>query len=537
MKTRLPHANRLVFGVAAFALALSVPGISSAGAVNPVINIPVSSDGFGAQPVLPEPTAPGDDSDRENDDEIVDVPDPILAEAILARTGKNELTRATLRKLVGLNIDGLDVTDLTGLEHATRLSKLEMRGTLVTTLDPLEGAEAMMYLYAGYLNLSDGTVRQSQLDDISVLKHLPLLDYVSLNGANISSIEPLRGAEKLVRVEVASVSALKDLSPLEESPKLREVYAQQTSVDDLSPLGALREMRTISVPNANVSDISTVAGLPELTILNVNGNHVTDISMLDSWPKLSQVGFQAQTISLPRVYASATEPTYVNLDTALPFRMPDGETVAATAGATALAAGGTRWENLDGTETELSAVFANSPGEDRPLYSATATRPVTFADFDAAPKQGEKVSATVGRSVAFDFSTIAEFSGGEYTLAPGAIPGMALDQAGQLTGTPSAAGQFALVVSLTDKHGNTITRSFSMNVSSNTSGGSEEPPVNEAEDPQLTIDGDGQTVPTGDQAQLASTGAHSAQGLWLAGFGLVLAGLLVAPVLRRRSNA
>lgn len=512
--------GQLVVGIAAVAFVLGATGISAAQAASPIVNIPVSSDGFEAPPAFPDVTEPDDGGTRATDDDLVDVPDPLLAEAIRARTGQSDITRGSMRKVLSLKIDGSDVRDLTGLEHATRLTKLEMRGTLVTTLAPLAEVEPLMYLYAGTLTLSNGEVRESHLNDISALAALSSLDYVSLNGAQISDIKPLRGAKKLVRVEVAGVTALHDLSPLEESPMLREVYAQNTAVSDLSPLANLLEMRTISVPNANVSDISTVAGLPELTILNVNGNHVTDISMLDSWPKLQQVGFRAQTVSLPRVYPSATEATYVNLDTALPFRLPDGEPVAATSGAEALEAGGTRWTGLDGTETELSVTFANAPAEGRPSYSATATYPVTFADFDLAPAQGSHVSATAGSATAFDFSTVKEFSGGEYTLVSEPIPGMSLSQGGQLAGTPTTAGRFEPVVKLTDRYGNAITRSFVLEVALSAGAEAEEPPKQETEQPEL-----------------AKTGANAAFGVLVAASASVIAGLAVLVALRRRSNA
>ncbi|MBC9944983.1 hypothetical protein ICL81_10780 [Leucobacter sp. cx-328] len=539
MKKRSLHPYRLAFGIAAVALALSTVGVSTAQAVNPLVNIPESSDGFVEPAAPPEIDDSGDDTDRDNDDEIVDVPDPLLAEAILAKTGKTEMTRATLRKLVTLNIDGLDVKDLTGLQYATRLSKLEMRDTLVTTLAPLAGAESLMYLYAGYQTSGAGTVLESPLSNISALRELPLLNYVALNGADITDIEPLRGAEGLVRVEVANVTKLRDLSPLSKSPILREVYAQGTAVSDLSPLSDLPEMRTISVPNANVSDISVVAGLPHLSILNVNGNHVTDISMIDTWPSLQQVGFKNQTLSLPRVFPSATETTYVNLDTAEPFSMPGGASVVASTGAEAVESGGTLWSGLDRTEEEIAAVFEYIPeGGGAPHYSATATYPVTFADFDLAPAQGEHVAATEGRALAFDFSTIEEFAGGDYTLRGGTIPGMTLSSDGQLSGVPSAAGHFSPVVELTDKHGNAIERSFELELSQGDSGGSD--------DPVETPDGGDQTAPGGGQtpqdqgskgSQLAHTGMTGLAGTWLVGAALLVAGAATLGALRKRRAA
>ncbi len=540
------HSRRLTVGVAAVALALSTAGVTTAQAVNPLVDIPVTSDGFVEPAELPEIIDPGDDSDRDNDDEIVNVPDPILAEAILQRTGKTELTRATLRKLVSLNIDGLEVRDLTGLGYATRLTTLEMRGTLVTTLDPLVttldplvSAEQMRYLYAGYLTSNGGTVLESPLTDISALQELPFLNYVALNGTNITNIKPLSGAKNLVRVEVANVPELYDLSPLSESPILREVYAQGTSVSSLAPLRDLPEMRTISVPNANVSDISVVAGLPHLSILNVNGNHVTDISMIDTWPSLEQVGFRNQTISQPRVFPSATETTYVNLDTAAPFSMPGGSPVIASTGAEPIATGGTRWTGLDGTETEISAVFEYSPeGGGAPHYSATVTSPVTFADFDSAPGHGERVLATEGHALEFDFSTIAEFAGGEYTLRGSAIPGMALGADGQLTGVPTESGHYSPVVELTDRYGNAIERSFELELVQDEFDGSEEPTVNPGEDNQ-NVPGGGQIPQAqGDQhAQLANTGMDGVAGMWLAGAALLALGILTLTVRRRRHEA
>ena len=451
--TQFTHLLVMTGAALLAALLLFGAGATTAQALPSIRDIPVTDDGFG-DPLPPRILPPLDPDVRAaDDDELVNVPDPILAEVLREKIGQEELTRGKLRRISSLILNDYAITDLTGLEYATQLSDLEMKRTLVTSLEPLRNLERLAYFFAA----------GSPISTIEPFTGSPRLNYVSLNSTQITDISALRGSTTLVRLEIASTQ-ISDLSALQDSPNFREIYAQDTLVSDLSPLGGLRELRTVSVPNAQVSDIMTIAGLPELTILNVNGNHVTNISMLDSWPKLQQVGFSGQTVTLATVYPSATETSFQKADTARDFLMPDGAPVEVASGATARPGGGAVWQGLSAATAEISASYSHQVRGSAPRYQVTASYPVVRADFDVAPAEGAIVTSELGSTVSLDFSTRPEFTGGSYRLLSDPVPGLALDARGVLAGTPQSTGSFEVRVSLDDSHGNIITRAFTLRV-------------------------------------------------------------------------
>ena len=513
----MKRRQRVLVGTAATLLgALFLGGLQStaAYAAPQIQDIPVVDDGFG---VLVAPrTLDSQDGAMlaalPDDGDIVDVPDALLADALRQRIGQQDITRGKVRALTWLDINGLAVTDLTGLEYATRLSDFEMKNTGVTSLEPLRQATKLTYFFAG----------GSPITTIDPLADLPALNYVSLNQTQIDDIDALDGAANLVRLEIAS-TRISDLAPLQHSPLFREIYAQDTQVADLSPLAGLTALRTISVPNALVSDISTIAGLPEVTILNVNGNRISDVSMLDSWPKLQQVGFASQQLAAPTVYPSATETSYRKTDTAAQFQLPDGEQAEVETGADALPGGGTVWQGLTPATTEISAKFSHRIRGTGPLYSATVTYPVSFADFDRAPAAGSTVKSTVGKDLNFDFSTRPEFTGGAYSMVGAGAPGVTLSQAGVLAGKPSAAGEYDFTVVLTDGYGNSITRPLTLEVEAT-------PVVPEEEEKPAPVP----TVKNPDAQGLAATGGTDSTLLLAAAALLAVMGALAAGVGARR---
>ncbi len=74
--------------------------------------------------------------------ELVSIPDPILRDAINRALGRNSLdalTRGEMAQLTTLDIAGLGVTDLTGLEFALNLLFLDARYNNIISFAPIEG--------------------------------------------------------------------------------------------------------------------------------------------------------------------------------------------------------------------------------------------------------------------------------------------------------------------------------------------------------------------------------------------------------------
>ena len=130
--------------------------------------------------------------------QVVDIPDLNLRAAIESTLGVasgDTITTVDMGKLTELVARNLNITDLTGLEHATNLTRLdlgtervegghEVNSNSVSDLSPL----------AGLINLTWLRLRNNSISDLSPLARLTNLTWLNLGGnLMISDISALSG--------------------------------------------------------------------------------------------------------------------------------------------------------------------------------------------------------------------------------------------------------------------------------------------------------------------------------------------------------
>ena len=171
----------------------------------------------------------------------VEIPDANLRAAIEAALGKapgEAIGMAEMKRLVELEAFGTSIADLTGLEYATRLEHLELRGSAnsISDLSPLSGLTGLKYL-----DLSG-----SSISDLSPLSGLTGLKYLNLSGSSISDLSPLSGLTNLKRLTL-SRNAISDLSPLSGLANLGSVGLSGNEIVDVSPLVTLADLKVRGV--------------------------------------------------------------------------------------------------------------------------------------------------------------------------------------------------------------------------------------------------------------------------------------------------
>ncbi len=107
--------------------------------------------------------------------------DDNLKAAVEARLKKTNPTPTDMLDLAFLDAGWLDITDLTGLEYATNLMTLELRGNQISDISPL----------GGLTNLTGLFLSSNQVSDLSPLARLTNLTHLGLAGNQISDISPL----------------------------------------------------------------------------------------------------------------------------------------------------------------------------------------------------------------------------------------------------------------------------------------------------------------------------------------------------------
>ena len=203
--------------------------------------------------------------------EPVVIPDPNLRAAIEAELGKASgatITTADMANLTELEAESADITDLTGLEHATNLT---------------------------ILNLGNNSI-----SDISPVAELTNLIDLFLYSNSISNASPVEELTKLTRLDL-SFNSISDISPVAGLTNLIELFLQGSSISDISPLAGLTNLIRLSLGHNSISDISPLianAGLGSGDTANVSENPLSPVSINTHIPVLRNRGVEVRADNL-----------------------------------------------------------------------------------------------------------------------------------------------------------------------------------------------------------------------------------------------
>ena len=212
----------------------------------------------------------------------IHIPDAELAQLIREALGLPDgaITVGAMRKLTALKraTDGDywgGIVDLTGLEHAVNLERLDLQRHTVSDISPL----------AGLTNLVDLDLSNTDVSDISPLASLTNLTWLRLGATDVSDISALAGLTNLTRLQLGSTD-VSDISPLAGLTNLVTLALNSSDVSDISALASLTNLTELYLFSTAVSDISPLASLTNLVTLQLDYTDVSDISPLVNLPNL-----------------------------------------------------------------------------------------------------------------------------------------------------------------------------------------------------------------------------------------------------------
>ena len=198
----------------------------------------------------------------------VDIPDSDLRAVIeqaLDKASGATITPSDMARLRRLDARNANISNLTGLEGATNLTRLDLGAEFVEAELRVINSNSVSDLspVAGLINLTNLTLGGNNISDISSLSGLTNLTWLSLGDNDISDISPLSGLTNLGGLSLGD-----------------------NDISDISAVAGLTNLTWLSLDNNNISNISAVAGLTNLTWLSLNDNSITDISPLAGLTRL-----------------------------------------------------------------------------------------------------------------------------------------------------------------------------------------------------------------------------------------------------------
>ena len=275
-----------------------------------------------AAPTLPLPNA-GEADDSET---VVDIPDAVLRKAVEAALDKaagDPITRGEMADLRTLRVEG--VRQLTGIEHAVNLSRLDLANGAISDLSPLAGLTSLTWLdlyltqipdvspLAGLTSLTTLGLNGNEIRELAPLAGLTSLRALFLQGNQISDVAPLAGLTSLRALDLSNNQIL-DVSPLADLTSLTWLPLSINAISDLSPLAGLTSLTTLQLSNIGISDVSPLAGLTALTTLWLSFNEISDVSPLANMTALTTLWLSSNAISDVSPLANMTALTTLGLD-------------------------------------------------------------------------------------------------------------------------------------------------------------------------------------------------------------------------------
>lgn len=201
--------------------------------------------------------------------QVVKIPDPNLESAIqeaLNIPDGTPVTQQEMLRLKRLSAWDSEITDLTGLEHATFLIDLGLCGNQIHNLRPL----------AGLVQLEALALCGNQISDIVPLANLTNLKELDLGGNDIiTDITALVNLTQLKRINLGD-NAVANITPLANLTRLTHLGLDNNRIVDFSPLASLFNLETLRIRRNLGTDFTSLQGL---SLTEFHYDQVCDIAL------------------------------------------------------------------------------------------------------------------------------------------------------------------------------------------------------------------------------------------------------------------
>ena len=217
--------------------------------------------------------------------QVIDIPDPNLRAAIenaLEVAAGAPITVDDMATLTHLEAHNANISDLTGLEFATKLAHLYFPENLISDISPLAGLTKLEIL-----SLWDNSIA-----DISAVAGLINLTELSLGGNSVTDISPIEGLTNLTGLHLPG-NPIADISSVAGLTQLTSLYLGGTNITDISSLSGLTNLKTLWLEYNSISDLSPLVantGLGSGDTVNVRQNRLSNQSLYTHIPALQSRG-------------------------------------------------------------------------------------------------------------------------------------------------------------------------------------------------------------------------------------------------------
>ena len=223
-----------------------------------------------------------EDYTTSSSSQVVTIPDANLAAAIRKTLGlgpTDPIPQKKLEELEQLRADRKEIRDLTGLEKAIGLKRLDLNSNLISDLTPLTNLTQLTSLL----------LTENHINDITPLTGLTKLKLLEIVNNQVRDIAPIADLAQLTQLRLTH-NQIRDITPIAKLTKLKEIWLWNNRISEISPLDKLTELKELRIQHNQIRDISNVENLTNLEKLILYPNPIQDMTplerLLEKNPKL-----------------------------------------------------------------------------------------------------------------------------------------------------------------------------------------------------------------------------------------------------------
>jgi len=196
-----------------------------------------------------------------------------------------------------------EIADLTGLEHATNLTVLELYWNEITDITPLSGLTNLTFL----------NLQHNQINDTTQLSGLTNMDYLDLADNQVADIGSLSGFSSLTHLRLGS-NQVTDVGPLSGLTTLTELHISGNQINDVGLLSSLVNLQSLDLGGNRIGNMDPLTGLTNLQWLSLWGSQISVVPDLSALAVLTNLSLGHNQISNISGLSEVTTLTSLSLD-------------------------------------------------------------------------------------------------------------------------------------------------------------------------------------------------------------------------------
>ena len=237
----------------------------------------------------------------------------LVVERALDKTPGDAITEADMATLTDFDAVDFSIRNLTGLEYATNLTRLDLSDNKITDITPLTNLNQLEELYLGPTQFNLFAPKTNQITDITPLAGLNQLKILELGDNQVRDIIPLAGLTQLEELDLAR-NQIRDITPLANLTRLVRLNIWGNQIREITALTNLTQLTGLSVATNQIRDITPLTHLTQLVDVRLQSNEISNITVLTNLTQLKRLYMMHNQIRdiTPLANLTQVEELYLN---------------------------------------------------------------------------------------------------------------------------------------------------------------------------------------------------------------------------------